>query len=438
MTTEHLSQNQLIGYAARTLNPEELLAVDRHLASCDTCNERLAARLPEVSERPYDLSIDEEPFHLDYDQHLVPYVDNVANEIDREIIESHIALCSQCADDIRDLQEFRQQPSLQTDRPVKVSRRARWMDQWQRTPLWSPRLAAALIIAIFGLGITSAVWLWTRAPAPLPVQHAGPVEPPGINQPGNEPSHGSSPGQVAIPPGVEESLNTQREAPLIALNDGGRQITLDKSGQSTGLESLPPDLRTTVENVLASRKFGRSPAFAFDNLSESNGKLRGGSEEQDTIVQLGPAGVVLESDRPVFRWRALEGASEYVVTVHNSKLRQVENSGPVTGTVWSIPIPLDRGETYSWQIRAVIDGKTVISPKPPAPETRFRVLDAKAFEAIEAARRVQGSSHLAMAVLYWKHGLIEAAERELEALARANPGSTVAAELLRSLRSPRR
>jgi hypothetical protein len=86
----------------------------------------------------------------------------------------------------------------------------------------------------------------------------------------------------------------------------------------------------------------------------------------------------------------------------------------------------------------VIDGKTVISPKPPAPETRFRVLDAKAFAAIETAKRVQGSSHLAMAVLYWKHGLIEAAERELEALARANPGSTVASELLRSLRSPRR
>lgn len=435
MTTEHLSQIQLIGYSARTLNPEELLTVDRHLASCDTCQERLADVLPKISERAYDLSIDGESFHLDYDQHLVPYVDGVANEIDREIIESHIALCSQCAEDLRDLQEFQQQPSLQTDRPVTVSRWESWMGQWSRS--LSPRVAVALIVAFFGLGATAAVWLWARNSSPVPVQHAGPVA---INQPPrNEASPGSSPGQVAALPSPDLSnLNLLREALLVALNDRGHQITIDKSGRSTGLESLPPDLRTTVENVLSARKFGRSPAFGFDNLLESKGSLRGGSEVQDMIVQLAPAGVVLESDRPVFRWQELEGASEYVVTVHDSKLRQVESSGPIAGTTWSIPRALPRGETYSWQIRATVNGKTVIWPRPPAPETRFRVLDARAVAAIENAKRSQASGHLAMAVLYWKHGLIEAAERELEALARLNPGSTVTAELLRSLRSSRR
>jgi hypothetical protein len=431
MTTEHLSQTQLLGYGARTLNSEELLAVDRHLASCDMCHDRLAAMLSEVSERPYDLSIDEEPFHLDYDQHLVPYVDGVANEIDREIIESHIALCTQCADDVRDLQVFRQQPALQTPRPLKESR---WrMNPWR---LLQPRFAVALIIAIFGLGVTTAVWFWSRKSSPLPVHRVGPVATPEIYKPTPEPS----PGRVATLPSPAPSgdINMSREAPLIALNDGGRQITLDKNGRSTGLESLPSDLRTTVEKVLAARKFGRSPAFGFENLAESNGRLRGGSEPQDTIVQLSPAGVVLETDRPVFHWKAFEGASEYVITVHNSKLRQVENSGPVTGTSWSISKPLARGDTYSWQIRAVIDGRTVISPKPPAPETRFRVLGEKGMAAIETAKRTQATSHLTMAVLYWRHGLIEAAERELEALLRANPGSTVATELLRSLRSPRR
>lgn len=432
MTTEHLSQVQLIGYGARTLDSEELLAVDRHLASCDSCHDRLAGMLPNASERPYDLSIGEEPFHLDYDQHIMPYVDGVANEIDREIIESHIALCSQCAEDIRDLEEFRQQ-ALQPDPSVKVSR---WMDHWPQT--WSPRLAAAGVIALVILGLTPAYLLWTRNRTLQP-QQAGPVPPPGVDRPPvNEPSPGSSPGQVAVQPSPGSAqINTQREELVVAVYDAGGQIVLYANGHSTGLDSLPSDLRKTVESVLAERRFGRSPAFAFDDLSESNGRLRGGSEGQDTILQLAPAGVVLESDRPVFRWRALEGASEYFVTVHDAKLRQVENSGPVAGTEWSIPRPLARGETYSWQIRSVLNGKTVISPKPPAPETRFRVLDQKAFAAIETAKRVLGRSHLAMAVLYWKHGLIEAAEREVEALARANPGSTVAPELLRSLRSPR-
>lgn len=425
MRAEHLSQIQLVGYGAKTLNPEELLAVDRHLASCDACHDRLARTLV----KDIDLSI-EEPFHLDYDQHLAPYVDGTANEIDREIIESHIAQCSACAEDIRDLQEFKQQPvspSLQIERDIRVS-------PWQWPQLWSPRLTAALVIAIVILGITAAVLLWTMNRTPQPVQQAGP---PGVDQQNPPGVPGQSPDQLANKPSpdsrAEQSPGSQRDEPLIALNDGGQPVTLDERGHSTGLESLPPDLRTTVENVLATRKLRMPPALG--NLSESTGRLRGESEEQDAIVPLAPAGVVIESDRPTFRWRALEGASDYIVTVHDSKLRTVENSGPLAGAEWSIQKPLERGVTYSWQIRAVKDGKTVISPKPPAPEARFRVLDRNSMAALDNARRSNGSSHLAMGVAYWKYGLIEQAEREFEALVRANPDSRVASDLLRSLRA---
>ena len=75
--SEHLSQIQLAGYGGRTLDADELLAVDRHLATCDDCYARFTriqpepgdeTRLPRVSSSE---SI-EEPFHLDYDQHLLP------------------------------------------------------------------------------------------------------------------------------------------------------------------------------------------------------------------------------------------------------------------------------------------------------------------------------------------------------------------------------
>lgn len=400
------------------MNAEELLAVDRHLASCDACHEKLADL---ASGRSFDLLNNEEPFHLDYDQHLMPYVDGVADEIDREIVESHIALCSQCAEDIRDLQQFRKQPALQAVPAVKVSRWKQWTDQWQ----WSPRLATAVAIAILIPGITTAVWLWSRY---QPSQQAYlPDQPPG---------KGDGPLVVQPSPAPSGDVPVQPKEPLVALNDGGRQITLDENGQSKGLESLPPDLRTTIENVLASRKFNLPPALF--HLSESTGKLRGGPETEDSIEQLTPVGAVIESDRPVFRWRAFADASEYIVSVIDSRLRIVESSGSITGTEWSIPKPLKRGETYSWQISAIVNGQTVISPKPPAPETLFRVLDRKAFSVIENARRVQGNSHLTMAVLYWRYGLIEAAERETQALMRANPGSPVAADLLRSLRALRR
>ena len=418
---EHLSPIQLVGYASRTLDPDELLAVDRHLASCDVCHDRLMRMSPKISS--YDLSI-QEPFHLDYDEHLAPYVDGTANEVDREIVESHIALCSQCEEDIRDLQEFRRQPVLsspKTDRDERVSRWMPWMGQWPR--LWNPQMTAALVIATFILGITAAFLLWARNRTQQPVHEAASGSLPQVEQAGNRPS----PEQLATQPAPK---------PLIALNDGGQQVTLDERGHSTGLESLPSDLRTAVENVLATRKFRTSSALR--GLSENAARLRGQLEQQDTIVTLAPLGIVIESDRPTFRWRALEGASDYVVTVHDSKLRTIESSGPLAGTEWTIQRPLERGTTYSWQVRAVKDGRTVISAKPPTPEARFKVLDQKAVAAIENAKRVQGNSHLVMGVLYWKHGLIDAAEREVEALVRANPNSNVAAELLRSLRSLRR
>ena len=418
MRAEHLSQTQLVGYEARTLNPEDLLAVDRHLASCDACHDELMRISATVFDRSYDLAT-AEPFHLDYDQHLTPYVDCTADEIDREIVESHVALCSQCAEDLRDLQEFRQQPTFSSRTPAKqpeVSRRTRWMDQWHWPRVLSPQLIGASVVAMFILGLIATQWRWSSNPMPRPIS------------PVVTPSPAASPGQIANVP--------EHREPLVALKDGGKQITLEASGQSTGLESLPSDLRKTVENVLEARKLNLSPALG--SLSESIGRLRGSGEQQDTIVPLAPVGVVVETDRPKFRWRALIGATDYVVTVLDSQLRSIESSGPQAGTEWSIQKPLQRGMTYSWQIRALKDGVSVISPKPPASEIRFRVLSQKALKAIEKARRTQKSFHLAMGVLYWQYGLIDAAEHEFEILVHVNPDSKVAHELLRSLRSSHR
>ena len=126
------------------------------------------------------------------------------------------------------------------------------------------------------------------------------------------------------------------------------------------------------------------------------------------------------------------------MAVYDSKLRQVGSSGPVTGTEWTIPHSLERGVTYSWQISALKDGKTVVSPKPPLPEARFKILNRPAVETLAKLRESAGSSHLAMGVFYWKHGLIEESEREFQALAKANPKSTAVKELLASIRSQRR
>lgn len=445
MMSEHLSQTQLAGYSGRTLDPDELLAVDRHLASCDVCHQRLIRSLPGAAKVAIGESFefDGAPFHLDYDQHLQPYVDGKANDIDREIVDSHVALCSKCAADLNDLLAFKQRPPVAaiTGNAGTSSRWRQWLGQWSSLP--NP--ATAVVIGIFILAM--AVLLWTTYPrservetttAGPPPTPAKPILTPETAQPSPAPTEQTA--RTISPSNLRENKAAlpirPREKSLIVLNDAGGEVTVSARGRLEGLPELPPDLRESVEKALAARQLYASPALT--EWSTGAGNLRSEIEKQSTFAPLDPTDVVVETDRPTFRWRALEAASDYIVAVYDSKLRQVGSSGPVTGTEWTIPHALERGVTYSWQISALKDGKTVVSPKPPLPEARFKILDQPAVETLAKLKESAGRSHLAMGVFYWKHGLIEESEREFQLLAKANPKSSAVKELLASIRSIRR
>jgi len=417
MTLEHLSETQLTRYRERSLDPQELLAVDRHLASCDLCHERLT-RIPPGASILFES--DDEPFHLDYEQHLEPYVDGTANDIDREIVDSHVAVCSKCATDLGELLEFkRQQPVVAI--ADTSSQRKRWFSQLRWSPAWA---TAAVIAAVFVL--SGAVFLWTRYSWSIAMRQA---------KTGSLEERQPSPAATEHNDQLSAASPEAREEPLLVLNDASCQFKLYKDGHLEGSQELPPDLKASIERALASHRLGASPALKGWSTGSIN--LRSGVGTQSTFAPLEPLDVVIETDRPTFRWRALEGAQNSIVTVFDSKLRQVASSGPVTQSAWTIPNALQRGVTYSWQITAVKDGETIVSPKPPLPEARFRVLDQHTVNTMATLRLSVGTSHLAMGVFYWKHGLLADAEREFQALANANPDSSVVKELLASVKSLR-
>ena len=417
MMSEHLSQGQLAGYTGRTLGAEELLAVDRHLASCDMCHERLTRMLPAVTKAANSPSFEprEGRFHLDYDQHLAPYVDGKVDDIDREIVDSHVALCSKCATDLKDLLAFKAQPVRVIRGDARTPSRSK---QWWLLP--NPAWAMAAVVAV--LILATAVFLWTKGP---PSQRVAEVEPVAFDKP-TQVSEKEQPSPVPMP---------AHDEPLIVLNDAGGQVVVNKSGHLEGLAELPGDLRESVARALATRQLRASPALSEWTTGAAN--LRGTLEQQSTFAPLEPTDVVIETARPTFRWRALVGASHYIVAVYDSKLHQVGSSGPVTGTEWTTPNPLARGVVYSWQISALKDDTTIVSPKPPLPEARFKILDQAAVDTLAKLKESAGRSHLAMGVFYWKHGLIEKSEREFQALLKANPKSTAVAKLLASIRSIR-
>jgi len=113
----------------------------------------------------------------------------------------------------------------------------------------------------------------------------------------------------------------------------------------------------------------------------------------------------------------------------------VTTSPPLTTTNWTLTTGLARGRVYSWQVNALKDGKENISPSPPAPEARFRVVDHDMAGELSKVEKLGGNSHLVRGILFAKAGLLNEAEHEIRALVAANPDSQRARQLLQSIRA---
>jgi hypothetical protein len=114
--------------------------------------------------------------------------------------------------------------------------------------------------------------------------------------------------------------------------------------------------------------------------------------------------------------------------------REVASSPELRGNEWTVNRPLTRGRLYTWQVTARLPGGEVKAPAPQAGEARFRVLQQSKADEIAEAERTQAGRHLALAVIYAQAGLLDEAERELTALAAANPNSDLPRKLLSKVR----
>ena len=230
---------------------------------------------------------------------------------------------------------------------------------------------------------------------------------------------------------------SQPSADALVLQDGGQLVKVDNRGRFAGLEWLPAGWRKAVESALRARRVER-PAVV-EELSRQKETLLGIPSSTRKVLIVGPAGTVVESDQPLFRWRSLNGeASYYVVAVFDSRFNRVAKSGPLTATEWNCSQTLQRGATYIWQVTAFRDGEAIVSPSPPAPEARFRVLEQAAADELIRARQLRPTSHLTLGVLYARAGMADEAEQEFQALVESNPGSAAARSLLLSVRAWRR
>ena len=436
--TEHLNQNQIEDYTRRKLSVAELLPLSDHLVDCSDCRQQIEKALggdltffalrSEVLGTEAEVVGPETHTHPTLDR-MAAYVDGVLAGEELQVVEDHLIACEPCHLAVNDLRAFRDQVAPKLDREYQPAidqiRPERW---WQHLVGLLPAPFAKSPMLAFS---SAAVFFLLLAGGWLAWRNMGEKKPElvlAIPSPTVPPSLTPLPSPTAVP--------AETVAPLVAeLNDGDGRLTLDQAGKLSGVDHLPPAYQRMIQESLASQRLERSALLA--GLKRPASSLMSGSEQGNKFSVLGPVGKVVQSDRPTIVWSPLAGATGYVVEVYDEAFNPVATSPQLATNSWTSP-PLKRGRIYSWQVKAVKDGQEFISPRPPASQAKFRVLDAASVSELQQARRAYGSSHLVLGLLYARFGLLDEAEKEFRTLQKANPDSALARRLLGQVRSLRR
>ena len=416
------------------MSAAELLTVGDHLATCAACSDQVCdAESAQATFLFLRNSLQADALtHIPYEQ-LAAYVDNLADDVDREIVQSHMELCSACATEVEDLRTFRTEiQGLYLEQKASDRRQSfrERLGVW-RVPVYRFALQAAGTVVI----VLLVAWLSSlRLRSHISELEAQVRELQQTNdtiQQQNSTITDLREQLMQLQQSQAQLLNSSGEI-VQAIYDGGGLVTVDKQGNLTGIK-ISTELQRTLQAALTS---GRIEIPRLKNLIGERATLLGGAGEGLPFALIGPLGVV-ETERPIFRWRSLTGATSYGVQVHDANFNKVVSSTPQLETEWRATQPLERGKIYSWQVVAIKDGKEFVSPVPPAPEAKFKVLERGFAEDLAQARRDHGSSHLVLGTLYAQAGLLDEAETEFKALASMNPKSEVVQKLLKTVRAAR-
>ncbi len=375
-SVKHPATSQLNAYLRRMLSPDETYAIGQHLASCEECRMHLEKR-PEVEAALNWLQTDQQveaaAQHLSY----AMVVEIAGGTPPAGDVALHLEDCPSCRADVDDLRAFRKELASVPEPPRVIALPVRTAAFYQRRE-W--QIAAALLVAA-GLGF----YVWkARQPA-------------------------------------ETALR-------IKLSDDGGRIGIDGKGRLLTPHVYPPAYSAGVLHAVETGTL-EVPA-AYSGARGRTEQLLGPNDSHAQFELDAPVRVAVETVTPTFRWQALPNATSYRVAVYGPGYRAVNESADIAATEWTPTLQLLRDSSYTWTVRAKLAGNSVLAPVPPAPEARFRVISASEASEIAQARRDFPDAHLLLGLLYARMGLVPESRRELEALQKANPDSSLVKNLL--------
>lgn len=214
----------------------------------------------------------------------------------------------------------------------------------------------------------------------------------------------------------------------VALHDDGGTIGLDAMGKLQTPERLPTEYSQVERNALATKKLPLAAGGITVHASVS-AQLDG----KPSFNVISPVAEVIATDRPLFRWEPLSGATAYHVEVYDRSLKKVAESPWVTQTEWT-GLPLESNARYTWTVEARTPQGMVITPAALAAEAGFHIMPQDEALRLQEAKQMHPRAHLLLAALYARVGAVNDAKRELGALSAQNPGSPLVREFEASLK----
>jgi hypothetical protein len=417
---EHLTEQEIEIYRRRDVTGKRQI-IAAHLAVCNDCLKRVldsehsVVAFNALSEA-FLTSTDEKPFHLS-ELELERYSTGATARADRIICESHLEICKQCSEELGVLTAGQAAP-----KPKSKRRSGIW--SWQAWGVTPARVAVA--IGLLGF-LLLAVVLWRQRSWVTVHEESA------RNAPQETPLAPSPAPANEATPNSAEQVSPANQTIVASLKDNNREIRVDPEGKLTGMEGFDESSQRMVKAALSGE--GLSKPNVLANISSPPIKLLGEPAGESTLQLIGPIGIVVTEQRPNLKWRELNGATSYVVSVFDNNFNSVAQSPPLTKLAWTIALPLQRGQTYSWEVTAVKEGKEITAPVAPAPRAQFRILEAEKLSALTKLKGQKPESHLALGLMYARLGLVTDAEREFRELVKENPDSALAKKLLRTVQA---
>jgi len=121
----------------------------------------------------------------------------------------------------------------------------------------------------------------------------------------------------------------------------------------------------------------------------------------------------LEETNPVFSWQALEGASQYTVTLIDEETGDTLSELSVSDRRVQFPQPLKRGQEYRLTLKARVDWEGTGILNTVSASYRFRVLTPEEIEHLQWAWQNADSAPLTSAIVLYKLGFYDEASRLL-------------------------